>query len=413
MTRVKPSNNLKLLNLLYVEDEESIREPFLQLIGKYFKKVYVATNGEEGLKLFHEHQDELDLLISDIRMPIKDGISMAKEIKEINPNFPIIFSTAFGDSEYLQQAIELGAEGYIIKPIDRNKFILKLNKIADDLINKKKSNEYLMLIETLINHQKTGVVLLDEDMNILLMNDTLKNIMNNLGINDYKVVDDLLPYCYTEDEVHINGEILKQYTDKKLICHGKKTGKYYELDIQKVKNYYIINVDDVTEYKQKENEIQESVMIDELTQIYNRKKFDSLMDSLIDTNVCLIIFDIDNFKNINDTYGHLKGDEVLKILAKEVKSALRQSDIVIRWGGEEFVVVLQNQDNINIAKNLAEKLRDTINKIEIDEVGHFSCSFGVNCGYIKDKDDTQKILEKADQALYKAKENGKNRVEVS
>jgi diguanylate cyclase (GGDEF)-like protein len=154
-------------------------------------------------------------------------------------------------------------------------------------------------------------------------------------------------------------------------------------------------------------------MIDELTQIYNRKKLESVKDSLINQNICVILFDIDNFKHINDTYGHLKGDEVLQTLANTIKHKVRSSDLFIRWGGEEFIIILQNLSDKEIAHKLAEKLRITINEINIPEVGHFSCSFGVSCGIIKTQDDIDKILNKADELLYKAKRNGKNRVEAN
>jgi len=413
MQRIKASENLKKLVLLYVEDEESIREPFLQLIGRYFKDVYVGKNGEEGLDIFKAHQNEIDIVITDIKMPKKDGLNMAEEIKSINYDIPIIFSTAFGDNDYLQRAIEVGADGYIIKPIDRNKLIAKLNYVASSVIAKKREQEYMKLINTLINYQKIGVILLDDKLKILLINKTFKDMIENIGIENYVELDDILPYCYDENENHIDSKVLLANIGKPLICHGKKTGNYYELDMQKVDNYYLINVDDVTEYKQKENEIQETAMIDELTGIYNRKKLDAIENELINTDICMILFDIDNFKKTNDTYGHLKGDEVLKLLANSVKDNVRNSDVFVRWGGEEFVVVLKNVSDSSVAANLAEKLRKTINEIEIEEVGHFSCSFGVSCGLIHQKSDIEKVLNKADEALYNAKTHGKNRVEIS
>jgi len=413
MSRVQASPYLQSLVLLYVEDEEAIREPFLQLIGKYFKNVYVANNGEEGIEVFKQHKNDIDIIISDIRMPKKDGLAMAKEIRNISPEIPIIFSTAFGDNEYLQQALDIGVDGYVIKPIDRNKLISKLNYIASSLTAKKRLDEYIKLIDTLMNHQKTGVVLLDEHLNILIINNALKDIIKKLGITEYKVLDDLLLYCYDEEKNKIDSKRILENINSTLICYGMQSNKYYELDIQKINNYYIINVDDITEYKEKENEIQQTAMIDELTQIYNRKKLESVKDSLINQNICVILFDIDNFKHINDTYGHLKGDEVLQTLANTIKHKVRSSDLFIRWGGEEFIIILQNLSDKEIAHKLAEKLRITINEINIPEVGHFSCSFGVSCGIIKTQDDIDKILNKADELLYKAKRNGKNRVEVN
>jgi len=410
MQRVKASDDLKQLNLLYVEDEEDIREPFLQLVGRYFKHIYVGSNGEEGLELFKLHKDKIDIIISDIRMPKKNGLDMAEEIKSIDYEIPIIFSTAFGDTEYLQKALNIGIDGYIIKPLDRNKLLLKLNYIAKSIVAKKKMQEYLHLIDKLINYQKAGVLLLDEHLNILIMNQSLKAIIENLGIKDYKVLDDLLPYCYDENGVHIDSKVILNNINKELICRGIKTNKYYEIHPQKVDNYYIINVDDITEYKQEEQKLQETVMIDELTKIYNRKKIESIKNELINESICVILFDIDNFKKINDTYGHLKGDEVLQTLAKTVKENVRSSDLFVRWGGEEFLIILRNISDTEMAYRLAEKLRIKINNIEVFEVGHFSCSFGVSCGIIKNPDDLKIIFDKADDLLYKAKREGKNRV---
>jgi diguanylate cyclase (GGDEF)-like protein len=123
------------------------------------------------------------------------------------------------------------------------------------------------------------------------------------------------------------------------------------------------------------------------------------------------MFDIDNFKQINDTYGHLKGDEALKKISTNVQNHIRDNDFFIRWGGEEFIVLLQ-ESTIDKAQKIAEKLRKVINSIEIEEVGHFSCSFGVACGLIKREVDFDKILKQSDDALYLAKNNGKNRVET-
>jgi len=154
--------------------------------------------------------------------------------------------------------------------------------------------------------------------------------------------------------------------------------------------------------------------VDTLTKVYNRRYIDVLYFKLRERyKYTLMMLDIDNFKKINDTYGHLKGDEVLKALANTVKNSLRGSDLVIRWGGEEFLIILQHLSNIDIAVSLSEKLRKKINHIKIKDVGHFSCSFGVSCGYISKEHDIKKILNRADEALYLAKRKGKNRVEKS
>ena len=411
MSRIKASEDLKKIVLLYLEDEESIRETFTLMIGKYFKKVYVALNGAEGLELFKKHN--IDIIISDIQMPVMTGLEMAKEIKEIDYEIPIIFTTAFSDSEYLKQAIDIGVDGYIIKPIDRNKVIERLNIISKSIVAKKEISQYMRLIEILFNYQKNAVLLLDNDFNVKIYNKTFEKLLQKANIINPKNIKDIIIYCIddeTQNPISIND--INKSINSKFTCKSTKSNIYYEISIEKVENYILININDITEYKLETEEIQEESMIDSLTGIYNRKKLEVMQKKLMNENICLVIFDIDDFKKINDTYGHLKGDEVLKTLTKVVKESLREADIIIRWGGEEFLLFLDGVKDINIAKNLAEKLRIKINEIEIAGVGHFSCSFGVACGVVTLHNKFEDILNKADEALYIAKRDGKNRVEI-
>ncbi|MEA3512397.1 MAG: response regulator [Campylobacterota bacterium] len=108
---------LKTKSVLYVEDEESIMRSFSTVLKKLFKDVYLASDGVEGLKLFKEHQD-VDFVITDIRMPNMDGLEMAKEIKDISPNTPCLLTTAHGEYEYFLQAEEIGIYRYITKPLN-------------------------------------------------------------------------------------------------------------------------------------------------------------------------------------------------------------------------------------------------------------------------------------------------------
>ena len=97
--KIKPNPYLKNLICLYVEDEEQIRESFTLMIKRYFKEVITAKNGQEGFEKFKKHSP--DIVISDIRMPVMDGIKMVTEIKSLKPDSFVIFITAFSDLEYL------------------------------------------------------------------------------------------------------------------------------------------------------------------------------------------------------------------------------------------------------------------------------------------------------------------------
>ena len=121
--------------------------------------------------------------------------------------------------------------------------------------------------------------------------------------------------------------------------------------------------------------------------------------------VGLVMFDVDHFKKINDTYGHPAGDKVLKELSIRCTEVKRKDGTLARWGGEEFIVILNEVDK-DAAKHLAERLRLAINESPIEPVGTVSASFGV--AQVKDFDTSESLLERAGLALYEAKKAGRN-----
>ncbi|UWG96666.1 GGDEF domain-containing protein [Dehalobacter sp. DCM] len=152
------------------------------------------------------------------------------------------------------------------------------------------------------------------------------------------------------------------------------------------------------------------VKTDTLTKASNRAACDSILNEMCAGHVpfSLILFDIDDFKRINDTYGHMVGDDVIVKMVDTVKAAVRQEDIVARWGGEEFIVILP-KTTLRIAKDIANRLRELIEEIEHDKVtGKVTASFGVT--EFGEGDEKRKLISRVDQLLYLAKEYGKNRV---
>jgi len=112
----KSLNILKLCNILYLEDEENIRKNILQILKFIFKDVFEASNGIDGLEIFKNNQ--IDFILSDINMPHLSGIEFTKEIRKINKNVPIIFTTAYTDTNYLLEATKLKLIDYLVKPIN-------------------------------------------------------------------------------------------------------------------------------------------------------------------------------------------------------------------------------------------------------------------------------------------------------
>lgn len=383
---MKINSYLKNLTCLYVEDEDFIRESFTLMLNRYFKKVFVAENGEVGLELYKKYKP--DIIISDIRMPVIDGIEMAKKIKEINPKSYIIFITAFSDNEYLKAAIELGVEGYLTKPIDRKALIKKLNFLAEIIKNEREREELFDLLKLLFDMQLEASILYEKNT---------PKLCNKKFINIFGKCMDLeeLIEKYQID-LNIENQIIYQESDYK---------KTYEVRIQKInEKYIIISFHDITNY---ENEI----FIDELTKVFNRKYLSKAVEKLIAQKGCFILIDIDYFKHINDKHGHPIGDMVLINFAKILKENLRKNDTIIRVGGEEFLIILDNVKNTETAKKIAYHIKEAIEKSDFNGI-KVTASCGVCCGEINNMSDYEKIYKKADMALYKAKESGRNQVKV-
>jgi diguanylate cyclase (GGDEF)-like protein len=164
-------------------------------------------------------------------------------------------------------------------------------------------------------------------------------------------------------------------------------------------------------------EVEELSRIDGLTQLYLRRYFiNRLNDELLkavryNTEFSLIMIDIDFFKKINDTYGHLAGDFILKQVAKVIKDVVGEKGLCARWGGEEFLVFIPYQSSES-AKNLAEELRqriETINFYYEDKIIRLTISCGIS-SFPQEGQQLQVLIETADKKLYKAKRSGRNKV---
>jgi diguanylate cyclase (GGDEF)-like protein len=161
--------------------------------------------------------------------------------------------------------------------------------------------------------------------------------------------------------------------------------------------------------------------MDFLTEVYNRRALFEILEMEFnkikrfpDGNFCLLFFDIDNFKGINDNHGHAVGDTVLRETAKTVVATLRKTDVIGRFGGDEFAIILPYTD-INKGVLVAEKLRENVSRLMFGHVRNrfnITLSIGIVPVPLDDNVDTfEKLIEEADKYLYLAKKKGRNRVE--
>jgi len=177
------------------------------------------------------------------------------------------------------------------------------------------------------------------------------------------------------------------------------------------RSYVLVNFYDVTPQKELEKRLYQAAITDSLTGLYNRRFADEMLKQekltykRYKTPFCILLIDLDNFKIVNDIYGHDVGDKVLIAVAKVLKSSVRESDIVARWGGEEFLILLRRIE-LEDAIKVAEKIRNAICQLKLPPVEGITASIGVSC--YSGEDDVYDLVRKADLALYQAKTQGKN-----
>ncbi len=207
------------------------------------------------------------------------------------------------------------------------------------------------------------------------------------------------------------GEITKYYKCSVSLLTGANVGSAGR----------IIIFSDISRIRHLMDQLEEQAALDGLTGVYNRRHFTELAVREIyrfhrfGGALSMIMLDLDHFKNINDSFGHSAGDAVLKAASKTLEETIRKTDIIGRFGGEEFIILLP-ETGPDSAAELAEKLRDRLERLAVsfqDRTFNVTASFGVTGVVSPDKTSLEELFECADRALYEAKTFGRNRVVAS
>ncbi len=213
--------------------------------------------------------------------------------------------------------------------------------------------------------------------------------------------------CLNENKIKITEQWINT-KNKDILLQIKRIPFKYS---KKESNGIVVISRDITALYKVNELLKEQAYLDELTSIYNRKAYnEKLKESLglykrYGTTFSLLMFDIDDFKIVNDTYGHDKGDLVLKEITKTISKNIRKSDLFFRVGGEEFVIIFP-KSSMNNSMFFAEKIREEVENLKIADIEKITISIGLT--QVEEGDDEDSLYKRADDLLYKAKHNGKN-----
>ncbi|MFK8040491.1 MAG: PleD family two-component system response regulator [Rickettsiaceae bacterium] len=449
-------------NILLVDDLESnIKLLETKLLSEYYN-VFTSTSGHNALEILEHHK--IDIVLLDVMMPGMDGFTTCIKIKS-NPktlHIPVIMVTALSDIEDRVRGLEAGADDFLTKPINdialfaRVKSLSRIKAMIDELELRNQTNSMLgaSTVDIKDNFVDSNILLVNDDIiqakNVKLI---LSKISNKIKIaHSYdqinSVIENFVPdIIIISDQLDDEEDPLRlnvMFKSKKILQYAVIMLLVEEDNVNMVIKGMEIGVNDYCVYPLEASELiarvktqlrrklyqddirstlDRSVSLsikDGLTEVFNRRYFDihiaQRMNIALETHkpLALLMLDIDDFKKINDTYGHQVGDRLLRHLIKIIKPAIRITDLVARYGGEEFAILLnnvQNTDALNIAHKIRKKVANTtlfLDKKNSKKKIRQTISIGIT-SYRKD-DTVNSFIQRADKALYQAKNQGKNKV---
>lgn len=276
-------------------------------------------------------------------------------------------------------------------------------------------------LQTLIKNLNQPILVCNEEGKILLLSPEVEKVFQDIKFIGHDITKFLINFFPELEEIF--KQTFYSISLKKIIthCHSYFGNKFYQITIIPVCdkedsfNGSICILNDITEMHRRAN-------TDGLTGIWNYRHFKEQLEEEFKKArrhkekypLSLILIDIDYFKSINDTYGHLIGDDVIKEIAELLKREARTIDLIARYGGEEFVAILP-MTPMEGAKVFANRVKNKITRLQIEvpdgyKLPQITCSFGITV--YKNENEPKDLIEKADKALYKSKESGRNCISI-
>lgn len=438
--------------ILIIEYDLFFKKTFSGMLTSCGYHVDSVTNSAEGLELVASN--DYGLVILDLL----DGTQMISQIKTAKPTVDIIVVTAIANLESAVFALKNGARDYFVKPVNPEEFV---NSVAISFQQRQilKKNEELMNMVGLFQASQAIVGCLEVPKIYQLM---LEAVAREVGVERYLCFFHENDILGLKNSAGISAEGLEHFHDKILSIIPTTLPAIHHIENHKFESAFegineacfiyvcfkevfhglivLFNDPDKTlpdiELKNKNiiflldhsaqaidnaetyARTKEMLFIDDVSGLFNYRYFDIAMSRELKrlerkpSNLAILFIDLDNFKNVNDTHGHLVGTAVLREVGALMAKSVREIDIVIRYGGDEFTILLVDTDS-EAAKSVAERIRKVVESHSFMALDSYNikltCSIGLSC-YPDDTTSQKELLEMADKAMYVAKSSGKNSV---
>jgi len=408
------------MKLLIVEDSHALAKIIAIKISRSLDlKIDIARTMQEAKELTDKSHYLLALL--DLHLPDAEGVEIVDYF--IDKNIPSIIMTASVDQELQKNISKKKIIDYVLK--DRAESIDYMIATINRVI-KNKSHTILIVDDSEVYRRQMKSILSTQLINTITAHDGLEAL--EIMRNNYDITMVITDYHMPKvDGLELALTLRKEHKKDRLPIIGVSTDKESSVTFLKYgvndfvrkpffKEELSTRVNNTLDALENVQLLHNFANTDFLTQVSNRKHFYHEMGMYYNkakkdkTPFALAMIDIDFFKQVNDTYGHDVGDDVIKILAKTIKDNIKGRDIVARFGGEEFCVVLKDIDAIPALK-FFESLREKVAtiRITVDEEKEisFAISMGVSTTYY---DSLEEMVINSDRHLYEAKRNGRNKI---
>ncbi|USX16438.1 diguanylate cyclase [Oxalobacteraceae bacterium OTU3CAMAD1] len=418
--------------ILIVDDAPENLAVLRKLMVEQGYQTFVATSGERALKIARRVHP--DLILLDVVMPGMDGLETCRQLKShaATQRIPVIFMSARTDTDDVVAGFDIGAVDYIGKPLRMAEVSARVRTQLQIRSNSETQEEQAERLRTIVNSMAEGLLIIEADGRIQFTNPAcdkhlgyqenelagraISELLNPLVAQEY--LEYFARYAASPEMAHSHGtrEVIIRHRNGSSVCMDLTlTPMYLRQPL------FIGLLHDITHHKQSEDALQRAAMVDPLTQIANRRHFDTFLEKEWQRSMrsgqplSLVVLDVDHFKLYNDTLGHPAGDACLQRVAAAIAShALRPTDLAARYGGEEFVLLFA-ETGAETATMMAEAIRAHIESLRIPHPRSttsdwLTVSIGVATIHPHQLDNTESLFVAADRAMYVAKEGGRNQV---
>lgn len=429
--------------IICVDDNIGILRSLGDQLQRHFHQgctVELATNGPEALKLCAELIAEgidIAVVISDQQMPGMRGDELLAQIHRQYPQAMTIMLTGNQEVATIRNAVNAAnLYRYIAKPWDAEDLILTvkeaLRRFSQDykLTTQQQALKVantelagsLSLLQATLNATADGILVLDKLGQVTHFNQRLVDIWE-IGHSPPPsvVLDAMIQKIQVIDPEKFRTWLSHEgWPSEQTNVLKLKTGRFIECEshsqqLEQATIGQVWSFRDVTARQNAEDTIRYQASHDDLTGLVNRRQFNEKLDQLLELSeakqerLAVLFVDLDRFKLVNDSLGHVLGDRLLQKVVDRLQGSCRETDIIARWGGDEFTLALPNIDNRENASLCAQRILDTLcPSFELD--GYPICitsSIGIAL-YPEDGETADILLQNADTALYKVKQNGRN-----